>query len=158
MIKSKKDLYAGIMFILLGLFFALWATPIPSLGITGYPLGSSVRMGPAYFPTILGYLTAAMGLIIAIRGFTIPDEEPRKTQLKPLLLINGAAVLFGVLIDPLKIGFVGAVVASVILCAAGGYEFKWKEAIIEALVLVVVCYLAFVYGLGLPFRLFPWSH
>lgn len=150
MIKSKKDLYAGIMFIAIGAFFALWAQ--------NYPMGSSVRMGPAYFPTILGWLLASLGLIIAIRGFTVADEEPRATQLKPLLLINGAAVLFGVLIDPLKIGFVGAVVASVIVCAMGGYEFKWKEAIIEAVVLVIVCWAAFVWGLGLPFRLFPWDH
>ena len=150
MIKSKKDLYAGIMFIVIGAFFALWAL--------NYPLGSSVRMGPAYFPTILGWLLAALGLIIAGRGFTIPDEAPRPTQLKPLLLINASAVVFGLLIDPLKVGFVGAVVAAVLVCAYGGYEFKFKEAIIESAVLVVFCYLAFVYGLGLPFRLFPWDH
>lgn len=150
MIKSKKDLYAGIMFIAIGAFFALWAK--------NYPMGTAVRMGPAYFPTILGVMCALLGLIIAIRGFTTPDEDPRPTQLKPLFFINGAAVLFGLLIDPLKIGFVGAVVASVFVCAYGGYEFKWKEALMESVVLVVVCYLAFVYGLGLPFRLFPWSH
>ena len=149
MIKSKKDLYAGIMFIVLGCFFALWAL--------NYPMGTAVRMGPAYFPTILGWMTAGLGVIIAMRGFTTPDEEPRKTQWKPLLLINGAAVVFGLLVDPLKIGFVGAVVVSVIICAAGGYEFKWKEAIIEATVLIVVCWAAFVWGLGLPFRMFPWS-
>jgi hypothetical protein len=149
MIKSKKDLYAGLMFISIGAFFALWAT--------NYPMGTAVRMGPAYFPTILGALLAMLGLIITIRGFTSPDEDPRPTQLKPLLLINGAAVVFGLLIDPLKIGFVGAVIVSVIVCASGGYEFKWKEAVIEAIVLIVVCYGAFVYGLGLPFRLFPWS-
>jgi len=149
MIKSKKDLYAGIMFIFLGGFFALWAL--------NYPMGTAVRMGPAYFPTILGWMTAGLGVIITIRGFTIPDEEPRITQWKPLLMINGAAVVFGLLVDPLKIGFVGAVVISVIVCAAGGYEFKWKEAIIEAIVLIVVCWAAFIWGLGLPFRLFPWS-
>ncbi len=149
MIKSKKDLYAGIMFIFLGGFFALWAL--------NYPMGTAVRMGPAYFPTILGWMTAGLGVIITIRGFTIPDEEPRITQWKPLLMINGAAVGFGLLVDPLKIGFVGAVVISVIVCAAGGYEFKWKEAIIEAIVLIVVCWAAFIWGLGLPFRLFPWS-
>jgi len=150
MIKSKKDLYAGIMFIAIGAFFSLWAR--------NYPMGTAVRMGPAYFPTILGVLLATLGLIIMIRGFTSVDENPRPTQLKPLFLINGAAVVFGLLIDPLKIGFVGAVVASVLVCSYGGYEFKFKEALIEAVVLVVVCYLAFVYGLGLPFRLFPWDH
>ncbi len=149
MIKSKKDLYAGIMFMFIGGFFALWAL--------NYPMGTAVRMGPAYFPSILGWLTAGLGLIIAIRGFTTPDVDPNPTQWKPLLMINGAAVVFGLLVDPLKIGFVGAVVVSVIICAAGGYEFKWKEAVIEAGVLILVCWAAFVYGLGLPFRLFPWS-
>lgn len=150
MIKSKKDLYAGIMFIALGAFFALWAL--------NYNMGTAQRMGPAYFPTILGWMTAILGVIITIRGLTVPDEEPHKTQWKPLLMINGAAIAFGVMVDPLKIGFVGAVVISVIICAAGGYEFKWKEAIIEAIVLIAICWGAFVYGLGLPFRLFPWSY
>lgn len=150
MIKSKKDLYSGIMFIALGAFFALWAL--------NYNMGTAQRMGPAYFPTILGWMTAILGVIIAIRGLTIPDEEPRQTQWRPLLMINGAAVAFGMMVDPLKIGFVGAVVISVIICAAGGYEFKWKEAAIEALVLIAICWGAFVYGLGLPFRLFPWSY
>jgi hypothetical protein len=149
MIKSKKDLYAGLMFIIIGGFFALWAL--------NYPMGTAVRMGPAYFPSILGWLTAALGVIILIRGFTVPDAPPNRTQWKPMLWVHGSAVIFGLLVDPLKIGFVGAVVASVIACAYGGYEFKWKEAIIEAVVLVIVCWAAFVYGLGLPFRLFPWS-
>ncbi len=149
MIKSKKDLYAGIMFTVIGAFFALWAL--------NYSMGSSVRMGPAYFPTILGWLTFGLGVIIMIRGFTIPDVDPNPIKWKPLLLINGAAVIFGLLVDPLKVGFVGAVVVSVIVCAYGGYEFKWKEALIEAAVLISVCWAAFVWGLGLPFRMFPWS-
>ena len=149
MIKSKKDLYAGIMFIALGTGFAL--------GALKYPMGTAVRMGPAYFPSILGWITAILGVIIAIRGFTTPDEPPRETQWKPMLWIHASAIIFGLLVDPLKMGFVAAVVVSVIACAYGGYEFKWKEAIIESIVLVVVCWAAFVYGLGLPFRLFPWS-
>ena len=140
MIKSKKDLYAGLMFMVLGTFFALWAL--------NYPMGSSVRMGPAYFPTILGWMTAGLGAIIFIRGLTIPDVDPNPIKWRPLLLINGAAVVFGLLVDPLKIGLVGAVVASVIVCAYGGYEFKWKEAIAEAVILIVVVWGAFVWGLG----------
>ena len=135
MIKSKKDLYSGLMFIAIGAFFALWAT--------NYPMGSSVRMGPAYFPTVLGWIAAILGVIITIRGFTISDVDPNPIKWQPLLLINGAAVVFGLLVDPLKIGFIGAVLASVIVCAYGGYEFKWKEAVIEAVVLVVVCWVAF---------------
>lgn len=149
MIKSKKDLYSGLMFVAIGGFFALWAR--------NYPMGTAVRMGPAYFPTILGAICAILGLIILVRAFTTEDEDPNPTQWKPLLLILSSAVVFGLFMDPFKAGFIVSVFATVILCASGGYEFKWKETIIESVVLAVVCYGAFVYGLGLPFRLFPWS-
>lgn len=148
-IKSKKDLYSGIMFIAIGGGFAL--------GATQYPMGTAVRMGPAYFPSILGVICAILGLMIAARGFTTEGEAPNPTQWGTMGWILGSAMIFGWLMDPLQMGFVAAVIASVIACAYGGYEFKWKEALIEATVLVVVCWGAFVYGLGLPFRLFPWS-
>jgi putative tricarboxylic transport membrane protein len=149
MIKSKKDLYAGLMFIALGAFFALWAK--------NYPMGTAVRMGPAYFPTILGWITVILGIIVTIRGLTIPDEPPTRTQWKPFVMILGAAVLFGLIMDVFSLGFVPAVFIAVFVCAYGGYEFNWKEALIESIILVVVCWAMFVYGLGLPFRLWPWS-
>ena len=149
MIKSKKDLYAGLMFVGLGGFFALWALY--------YPMGTAVRMGPAYFPTVLGWILAILGVIIMIRGVTVPDVAPNPIQWHPMLWIHGSVVAFGLLVDPLKIGFVGGVVVSVIACAYGGYEFKWKEALISAAVLTLVCWASFVYALGLPFRMFPWS-
>jgi hypothetical protein len=149
MIKSKKDLYSGLMFIVIGGFFALWAG--------NYPMGTAVRMGPAYFPTILGWLTVVLGLIIAVRGFTTPDEAPNPTQFRPLLLILGSAVLFGMCMDVFNFGFVVAVFVATYVCALGGYEFRWKEGIIEGVVLVVVCWAMFVLALGLPFRIFPWS-
>jgi hypothetical protein len=149
MIKSKKDLYSGLMFIALGGFFALWAN--------NYPMGSAVRMGPAYFPTILGWLTCALGVIITIRGFTVPDEAPTKTEFRPLVLILASSVLYGMVMDVFQLGFVLAVFVATFVCALGGYEFKWKEGIIEGVVMVVVCWGLFVWALGLPFRLFPWS-
>jgi len=149
MIKSKKDLYSGLMFIALGAFFALWAN--------NYPMGTAVRMGPAYFPTILGWATAALGVIIAIRGFTIPDVDPTKTQIRPLLLILASAVLYGLLMDVFSFGFIPAVFVATFVCALGGYEFRLKEGIIEGVILVVVCWALFVWALGLPFRLWPWS-
>ena len=149
MIKSKKDLYSGLMFMALGSFFALWAG--------NYPMGSAVRMGPAYFPTILGWMTFSLGVIITIRGFTIPDVDPTPTQIRPLALILAAAVLFGLILDVFGLGFIPAVFVATFVCAAGGYEFRLKEGIIEGVVLVLVCWGMFVYALGLPFRLWPWS-
>jgi hypothetical protein len=63
-IKSPKDFWAGLMFIGFGLFFAIWA-------YTHYQMGSAVRMGPAYFPTVLGGLLAFLGALVLIEGFAL---------------------------------------------------------------------------------------
>ena len=158
-IGDKKDFSAGIMFIALGTFFALWATQNDFLkdflGITGYPMGTAVRMGPAYFPTILGWILAVLGVIVLARSFFLEGEEPRKTNFRPLLLVLGAVFLFGFLL-----GTAGLVVASFVLVfvsSTGGWDFRWKEQLVNAVVMTAANVAIFYYGLGLPFKLFPWS-
>jgi len=60
-IKNAKDFWAGLMFIATGLFFSIW-------GATFYQMGTAVRMGPAYFPVVLGMLQTALGVIILIQS------------------------------------------------------------------------------------------
>ena len=147
-IGDKKDFCAGIMFILMGTFFALWAG--------NYPLGTAVRMGPAYFPTVLGWILAALGVIVLGRSFFLESDEPmRATNYRPLLLILSSVFLFGFLL-----GTAGLVVASFALMfvsATGGWDFRWKEQLINAVVMTAVNVGIFYYGLALPFKLFPWS-
>jgi len=66
-IKSQKDFWSGLMFIGSGLFFALWA-------IAFYQMGTAVRMGPAYFPTMLGFLLAVLGAIVLLQSITVEPE------------------------------------------------------------------------------------
>src|SRR5256885_11745734 len=66
-IKSPKDFWAGLMFIGFGLFFVVWAW-------THYQMGSAVRMGPAYFPTLLGGLLAFLGMLVLIEAFALADS------------------------------------------------------------------------------------
>ena len=147
-IGDKKDFSAGVMFIALGAFFALWAG--------NYPMGTAVRMGPAYFPTVLGWILAALGVIVLGRSFFLQSDEPmRATNFRPLLLVLGAVFLFGFLL-----GTAGLVVASfalVFVSATGGWDFRWKEQLINAIVMTAANVSIFYYGLGLPFKLFPWS-
>ena len=63
-IKAPKDFWAGLMFISVGLFFMAWA-------LTHYQMGSAVRMGPAYFPAVLGGLLAFLGLLVLIEAFAV---------------------------------------------------------------------------------------
>jgi len=149
MIKSKKDFNAGLMFIAFGLIFALVAK--------NYPMGSAVRMGPAYFPTILGWLLVFLGVIVFIQSFITEDEPPKNVDLRALLWILGSVVAFALLVGPLNMGLVAASLVIVVMSAYGGEEFNWRDAILSAVILSVACVAIFYYGLGLPFRLFPWS-
>jgi hypothetical protein len=146
--RDKKDFNAGVMYIAIGGFFAGFAT--------NYPMGTAVRMGPAYFPTILGALLIFLGLILFFRSFAPHNEEPpTKTHWRPLLCIIGAACLFAALIGPA--GMVIASATMMLVGAFGGWDFRWKEQLIGMIVMPAVCVGIFYYGLGLPFKLFPWS-
>jgi hypothetical protein len=63
-IKAPKDFWAGLMFIGFGLFFMIWA-------MTHYQMGTAVRMGPAYFPTMLGGLLAFLGALVLVESFAM---------------------------------------------------------------------------------------
>ena len=103
-IKSPKDLWAGLMFVGFGLFFVVWAW-------THYQMGSAVRMGPAYFPTLLGGLLAVLGLIVFAGSFAMVGPKVPAFALRPLILISLGCVLYGYLMKPL--GLVGATAALV---------------------------------------------
>lgn len=146
--RDRKDFNAGIMYMVLGGFFAAWAQ--------NYPMGSAVRMGPAYFPTMLGTLLAALGLIVFVRSFFPHEvEPPSKTHWRPLLGILGAVWAFGILIGPA--GLVIAAAVMMFLSSFGGWDFRWKEQLINAVFMTATTVGIFYYGLGLPFKLWPWS-
>lgn len=145
-IKSPKDFWAGLMFIAFGLFFAIWA-------VVNYQMGTAVRMGPAYFPTLLGGLLTALGLFIFAGSFVLQGPKVPQFVFRPLVLISGACVLYGYLMKPL--GLVGATAALVFLSALGGHEFKWREVTVLYIALIAFSILVFVKGLTLPFPLWP---
>ncbi len=148
-VRDKKNLFASLM------FYAIAAVFI--IGARNYPMGTAVRMGPAYFPTWLGWILAGLATLIMIEAFTIDGEDPRKINWRILLMILGSVVLFALLVGPIGGGLVLACFLSIIMCAMGGEEFRWKEIVPLSAGLTVVVVLTFVNGLGLPFPLFPWS-
>ena len=145
-IKSPKDFWAGLMFIGVGLFFLVWA-------VTYYQMGTAVRMGPAYFPALLGGLMAVLGSIVLFGSFAISGPPVPKFQFRPLILISLGCVVYGYLMKPL--GLILATAALVFITAYGGHEFKWKEVTILYVALIVFSILVFVKGLTLPFPICP---
>jgi putative tricarboxylic transport membrane protein len=145
-IKSPKDFWAGLMFFGVGVFFMVWS-------ISFYQMGSAVRMGPAYFPAVLGGLLAVLGAIVLAGSFTVQGPPVPPFSFRPLILLSVGVVLYGYLMKPL--GLVGATAALVYVSAAGGHEFNWKEVTVLYVILILFSWLVFVKGLTLPFPVWP---
>jgi len=160
-VKSQQDWWAGWMFIAFGLFFIAFALGTPEfidriVGaklIGGYQMGSSVRMGPAYFPVVLGGLMVFLGLLVLLDSIVEEGPKVAKFHFRPLLFIAVSSLAFAYLLKPL--GLVLASVALVFISAFGGHEFKWKEVAIMSVVLVIFSVLVFVKALSLPFPICP---
>ncbi len=147
-IRNVQDFRSGLMFMILGAAFGL--------GALKYSMGSASRMGPGYFPTILGWLTVILGIVIFIEAFKIEKDRPTAPAWRPLLGVLGGVSAFAYLVD--TGGLISAVIACVMLSAIGGPDFRLKESLISSAVLSVTVWAIFDLALGLPFRLFPWSY
>lgn len=146
-IRSIKDFSAGLMFIGIGAVFGI--------GATQYPMGTAVRMGPAYFPSILGWGTVLLGLMVLVDSFLEDDEAPAPVAWRPLVFVLGSVTAFAALIN--TGGLILATIATIVLSAIGGHDCRWKEVIISSVLLSVTVWAIFDLALGLPFKLFPWS-
>lgn len=148
-IKSEKDFWSGLMFIVIGLGFA-W-------GATNYSFGTSARPGPAYFPFGLGIIMAVLGALILFKALTVESEGGDKVggiAWKPLAIVVGSVVLFGLLLP--RLGMFVALPLLVVTSALAGDEFHWGEALANAAILTVGSWAVFIYGLNLTIPLWPW--
>lgn len=155
-IKSQRDFFSGLMFMSVGVAFA-W-------GASNYTLGDGARMGPGYFPLMLGVLLAILGGVITFQALvveTVDGEKVGAIAWKPLILIILANVLFGVLLAGLPaiklpaMGLIVAIYALTFVASAAGDDFNVKSCLILATVLAIGSYLAFILLLKLQFPVWP---
>lgn len=147
-IKSQKDFWSGLMFVVVGIGFA-W-------GATNYSFGASARPGPGYFPFGLGILMAILGAVVLFQALTIETEtgDPiGKWAWKPLVIVVGAVAAFGWLLP--HMGMVIALPLLVLISASASDEFRLREALINAVVLTIFSWLIFIKGLSLVIPLWP---
>jgi hypothetical protein len=143
-IDNPKDFWLGAIYILAGAA-ALY------LG-ADYPLGRAGRMGPGYFPTVIASLLILFGAAAIVRSLMTTGGPIRIGTVKPLLLITGAVVAFGLLLD--TIGLVIALAVLIVMSAAASERFRFQWSAAAGLVaLVVFCALVFVKALGVPMPL-----
>ena len=154
-IGHEKNFWGGMLFIALGLLFAVIAKGVPGL-LNGYTMGTPARMGPGFFPFYLGLILIALGIVVVFSGLRVHEGDPGKLERfhwKPILFVLGSVVAFGLLLKP--IGMLLAGVLLVIGASLGSYEFKLKNTIILGIALSIFCALVFVTGLKLPIPLCP---
>jgi hypothetical protein len=146
-IRNHQDFWAGLMFIAIGLFFAVFSR--------AYEMGTAARMGPAYFPMMLGILLLLLGLVIALRATARNqrDEKLAPTGWREILMILGAVALFGLALPWL--GMVVSIGLLILISALASHEFSWKETIISIVVLLLMSYAVFVKGLELQMTVWP---
>jgi hypothetical protein len=146
-IRNKEDFASGLMFIAFGAFFAILAR--------SYQMGTPAKMGSGYFPFWLGVVLILLGLFVLIKSFAADMEESSfgKWDWKTLIWITGSVLLFAIVLD-----YVGLIISILILVFASAYashEFNWKQTFISSIILIGICYFAFVWGLKLQFPVWP---
>ena len=146
-IRNQRAFVSGALMVAFAVFFLVVGQD--------YPMGTTAKMGPGYFPRLLSIILGAIGVAV-ILGAVMSKAELRalaKWDFKGLLWITGSVMLFAFLLYPL--GFVISLLALILVSSKASHEFTWKGALANAAVLIVLCVAVFVYGLGLQFPLWP---
>jgi len=142
-LRSNKDFWAGMMFTGTG--------SAAMIAARNYPFGTTLRMGPGYFPMVLGGLLVLFGVYVLVRGLHTSEKIRGSWSHRALIGLPLSMVLFGLLIE--RLGFIPALVTLVFLSAASGREFKVVEVLLVAALLTVISVAVFIWGLGLPYPL-----
>jgi len=146
-IRNHRDFWAGVMFIAFGLLFMVLSRQ--------YQIGTAAKMGPGYFPMILGGLMAFLGLLVllpSIRART-PEVKMNRIDLRSNALVLLAVIVYALTLP--RLGFIVALFLLILISSLASHEFRLKETLISSVVLLVFSWLVFVKGLELQFPFLP---
>lgn len=147
MTANRKDLICGLVFIVIGLLFAV--------GTKDLDIGTATRMGPGYFPLVLCGILILIGAIIAVKSFGKPDVEFGSIPWRAILLILPATIFFGYAVR--NIGLMPGVFIVALASSFASSKMTIPVALALSVALAIFCYGVFVWGLGLPIQPFgPW--
>jgi hypothetical protein len=145
--RNPKDFWTGLIYIFFGSSAILIAR--------NYGMGTAIKMGPAYFPTILGGLLLVIGAIAVIRSLIVPGAPISAFAFKGLALVSASVVVFGLIVR--GAGLAVALPLLIVISALASTKFRWRPTLIMAAGLTVFCVLVFLKGLGIPLPVIgPW--
>jgi putative tricarboxylic transport membrane protein len=143
MIRSAKDFCTGLIYTFFGVSAVLLAQD--------YGMGTALKMGAGYFPTVLGGLLTLIGIISLVRSFIVPGTPIGDYAFKGLLLVVGSTLVFGLIVR--GAGLAVALPVLVIMSACASARFRWGPSLALAAGLTLFCVLVFLKGLGVPLPL-----
>lgn len=141
---NNRDFLAGLLFIVFGVLTIFFAR--------NYPIGITARMGPGYFPMVLGGLLCLFGLVVMMRGLRSGAPVRGAWGWRPLALITLSIMIFGFTME--KLGLVPALMVLFFVSALAGREFRFTEVLLLAVLMSAFAATVFIYGLKLPYPLF----
>jgi hypothetical protein len=146
-IRNQKDFMSGLMFIAIGGFFAILAR--------SYQMGTPAKMGSGYFPFWLGVLLGLLGLFVLLGSLksTATETGMGKWDWKSVLWVTVSVLTFAISLP--YAGLVVSLVVLIFISAMASHEFHWKGTLVSAVLLNVIAYFAFVWGLKLQFPVWP---
>jgi hypothetical protein len=145
-VQNNKDFWAGLMFFGIGAFAMFVAQD--------YRYGGALRMGPGYFPTLLGGVLVIFGIVIMIKGLRSNEKIKGRLSVngwRALIVLPLAIFLFALLVE--NAGLVPALLVLLFVTAAAGSEFKFVEVLLLSVGLTGASVALFIWGLGLPYPL-----
>ena len=143
-LRNNMDVIAGVMLLLIG--GSAFYTALE------YPFGSSLRMGPGYFPRVLAGIIMTFGLYVLVRGLRTGEKVKGRWGFKPLAIIVLSLIAFGWTME--HYGFFPALAVLFLIAPAASPEWNWKEVPILFLLMSAFAYLVFIRLIGLPYPLF----
>jgi len=144
----SQDFWSGCAFTAFGAVTVVLAQ--------SHPLGTAARMGPGYFPTLLGFLLAGIGAVMLLRSLVAAASGERVGRIDIWLLLRVllAVAAFGLLLNPLGIVLTAMIVVVIASCA--GRELRLGEALLNAVVLALLSYVLFIRALNQTMPVWPW--
>jgi len=141
--RNNRDFFAGLTYIVTGAV-GMWIA-------RDYPFGSALRMGPGYFPSVLGGMMIAFGIAVLMMGVKNNEKIKGNWSIRALIVLPLSTVAFGYMME--ETGFIPAMLVLIPLAALSGREFKWLEVTLLTIGLTILCAIGFIRLLGLPYPL-----
>ena len=145
--RDSRDIIGGMLVTAIGLFFVIYAQR--------YSFGSLTRMGPGYFPVVLGGVLTVLGVLVALPAWFRTGTAP-SVNWKNFLFVIGSVLAFGAALQTL--GLIFATMITVVIASMADKDITWRGRGMLAVAVALITYLIIITGLSMVLPIWPWSY